>query len=274
MSSRSGPPPIDWGVGRYETTAAQLEPAATIVVDRAELTPGERVLDLGCGTGNAALAAARRGADVVGVDPATRLLEVARSRAQADGLAIRFQSGDAASIPLPDGSIDAIVSVFAVIFAPDPRAAAAEMARVLTPLGRIVLAAWRPEGAMFEMTSCAAGMVMSELGVPAPRGDGFAWHERDALVDLFGAQGFEVRVEGHRLAYRARSVDEFIDTEQRNHPIAVSGQTTLEQLGRAEAVRDRMRERIHAILSAANEEPAAFRVSSPYVVATIDRRRS
>jgi SAM-dependent methyltransferase len=266
MSELSGPPPIDWGVGRYETTAAQLEPAAEVVVGRAALVPGERVLDLGCGTGNAALGAARAGAEVIGVDPAVRLLDVARSRAEAEGLSASFKAGDASSIPLPDGSVDAIVSVFAVIFAPDPRTAAAEMARVLAPTGRIILSAWQPAGAVYEMNRVASETVMTALGVPAPQG-GFAWHDRDALLDVFGPHGFSVDVEEHRLAYRAASVEEFVDTEQRNHPMAVSGMAILEQLGRV----DELRDRLHRILAAANEDPSGFRVTSPYVVATLRR---
>src|SRR5687768_10158265 len=90
----SGPPGLAWGVGNYEPTAARLEPATVVVVERAALRPGERLLDLGCGTGNAALAAARLGAEVVGVDPAVRLLDVGRSRAEAEGLSVTFQAGD------------------------------------------------------------------------------------------------------------------------------------------------------------------------------------
>ena len=74
---------VDWGLGRYEETAAALEPVAGIVVDHADVKPGERALDLGCGTGNAAMALARAGAIVTAVDPAARLLEVTRSRAAA-----------------------------------------------------------------------------------------------------------------------------------------------------------------------------------------------
>jgi 2-polyprenyl-3-methyl-5-hydroxy-6-metoxy-1,4-benzoquinol methylase len=77
---------LDWSVGRYEHVAAQLSPAAREVVERALPTPGEWVLDVGCGTGNAALLAAARGARVVGVDPASRLLEVAQQRAAEEGL--------------------------------------------------------------------------------------------------------------------------------------------------------------------------------------------
>jgi ubiquinone/menaquinone biosynthesis C-methylase UbiE len=267
----SGPPPIDWGVGRYETTAAQLEPAAEVVVERAALLPGERVLDLGCGTGNAALVAARAGGEVIGVDPAARLLDVARWRAETEGLSVSFQAGDASSIPLPDGSVDAIVSVFAVIFAPDPKVSAAEMSRVLTSTGRIVVSAWQPEGAIYEMNKVASETMMRALGTPPPQG-GFAWHERDALVDVFAPHGFDVTLDEHRLAYRAASVEEFVDTEQQNHPMAVSGIAILELMGRADdEVRDQLRARMLEILTAANEDPAGFSVTSPYIVATMRR---
>jgi SAM-dependent methyltransferase len=264
----SGQPPaaIDWGVGHYETTAAQLAPAAAVVVQRASLRPGERVLDLGCGTGNAALLAVRAGSTVTGVDPAARLLEVARDRAAAEGAEIDFAPGDAASIPLAEASVDAIVSVFAVIFAPDPGDAAAEMCRVLDPSGRIVLSAWLPTGTVFEMNSVAADTVRRAVGAPAPA-KGFPWHDRDALAGLFGTYGCGVELEEHSLTFSAASVDEYLKVESRNHPMAVTGIAVLEQLGQAEALRNRL----HHILAEGNEDPNAFRATSRYVVAILKR---
>src|SRR4051794_39954624 len=102
----------DWGLGRYEDTAARLEPAARVVVESAAPEAGERLVDVGCGTGNAALLAAERGARVTGVDPAARLLDVARERAAARGLTATFARGDAAALPLGDGEADVVLSVF------------------------------------------------------------------------------------------------------------------------------------------------------------------
>src|SRR4051794_5019996 len=122
---------MDWGTGRYEETARQLEPASERVVALAGLVPGERLLDVGCGTGNAALLAARAGADVVGVDPATRLLAVARERAAASGVDAEFVEGRAEALPFADGYFDVAISVFGVIFADDPEGAIEEMLRVV-----------------------------------------------------------------------------------------------------------------------------------------------
>ena len=260
------PAAIDWGAGHYETTAAQLAPAAAVVVQRASLRPGERVLDLGCGTGNAALLAVRAGSTVTGVDPAARLLEVARDRAAAEGAEIDFAPGDAASIPLAEASVDAIVSVFAVIFATDPGDATAEMCRVLGPSGRIVLSAWLPTGTVFEMNSAAADTVRRAVGAPPPA-KGFPWHDRDALAGLFGTYGFAVELEEHSLTFSAASVDDYLEAESRNHPMAVTGIAVLEQLGQAEALRNRL----HHILTEGNEDPNAFRATSRYVVAILKR---
>ena len=97
---------MDWGVGQYEHTAARLLEAARVVVDAAGLRAGDRVLDVGCGTGNAALEAAARGGRVIGVDPAPRLLEVARQEAARRGLDVEFRSGDAGALPVEDGAAD------------------------------------------------------------------------------------------------------------------------------------------------------------------------
>src|SRR5215216_530293 len=89
------PPAVDWSIGRYEQIADQLLPAARVVVDNAAPVEGERVVDVGCGTGNASLLTAARGARVTGVDPAERLLEVARELAKQRGLDATFVSGEA-----------------------------------------------------------------------------------------------------------------------------------------------------------------------------------
>ena len=201
------------------------------------------------------------------MDPAPRLLQVARARAASDGKKVDFLPGDAASLPAGDASVDVILSVFAAIFAPDPGAAAREMSRVLAPGGRIVLSAWIPAGAMFEMTSAAAGAVRQAAGAPAP--EPFAWHDRNALASLLEPYGVDVDVDVDQrsLAFCASSAQQFLDQETQNHPLAVAGLRILGQLGQAQALRDRLL----AILENGNEDPASFRVTSRYVVATVRR---
>src|SRR3954454_5632737 len=119
---------VDWGAGRYETTAAELAPVAEVVVERASVRAGDDVVDVACGTGNAALLAAARDAHVIGVDGAPRLLAVARERAAAQGLEVELREGDLLALPVADGAADVVLSVFGVIFARDAALAPREIA--------------------------------------------------------------------------------------------------------------------------------------------------
>jgi SAM-dependent methyltransferase len=262
----SGPrPAMDWGLGHYERTAEQLLPAAEALVDAAAPREGERVVDLGCGTGNVALLAAERGARVTGIDPAERLLEVAAERAREAGLDVAFLPGEASSIPLEDGAADLLVSVFGVIFASDPEAAAAEMARVITPGGRIVISAWIPGGPISEAMRVGREAVDRALGTP-PGPPPFAWHEQGELEDLLSPHGFTLDLEEREIAFTATSPQQYVADEVRDHPLRVAAAAALGP-EETEAVNRRTVE----IFEAANEEPAAFRVTSRYVIGTARR---
>jgi SAM-dependent methyltransferase len=257
---------VDWGVGHYEDLAVQLRPAAEVVVGQLAPRPDEVVLDLGCGTGNAAMIAASRGARVIGVDPSPRLLEVARAAAGAAGLDAVFALGDAASLPVPDGSVDAIVSVFGVIFAPDAEAAAAEMARVLRPGGRVAFSAWLRQGALAEQARMRAGLVAGVLGED-PSGGLFAWHDPGALMELFAPHGLSVAVHDQALVFADASPEAYVDAELADHPGWVEARRLLEPLGRWENVRADFTQ----LFVDANEDPGAFRITSRYMVATVVR---
>lgn len=262
----NSPPRLDWSVGSYEQTAEQLLPAARVAVDRAAPAKSEHVVDVGCGTGNASLLAAARGAWVTGVDPAERLLKVARELAKERELDATFVSGDAAALPLGHGEADMVLSVFGVIFAPDPAAAATELARVTRPSGRIILTAWIPEGAISELARASRQAVVDALGAP-PAPQSFAWHDRDALAGLFGPHGFEVEIAQEQIAFTARSPRDYLEVESGKHPLWVAGRAVLEPLGRIDALLEQGLE----ILEQGNEDPNAFRVTSRYVVATARR---
>jgi len=127
--------------------------AAAKLVKFAQVAAGQRVLDVGCGTGIVAVSAARRGAKVSGLDLSPALLERARDNAGIAGVDIDFIEGDAEALPYPDASFDVVLSQFGHIFAPRPAVAVKEMLRVLNIGGRIAFSTWPPElfgGRQFE----------------------------------------------------------------------------------------------------------------------------
>jgi SAM-dependent methyltransferase len=258
---------VDWGLGNYERIALQLLPAAETVVETADPVPGETLVDVGCGTGNAALLAAERGATTIGVDPSQRLLEIAAAAAEERDLDAEFVLGDAASMPISEAEADVVVSVFGVIFAEDPSAAAAEIARVSKPASRVVFAAWVPGGPISDAVRLTRD-AMAEILEQPTGSEPFTWYKRETLAELFEPHGFSVSVTEHRIPFHAPSVDEFMRIEGENHPLAVAAQPVLEEAGRAEEIRAGMRR----IYEEGNEDPDAFRITSRYVVADLRRR--
>ncbi|MDQ3723834.1 MAG: class I SAM-dependent methyltransferase [Actinomycetota bacterium] len=250
---------VDWGKGRYELTAAELAPVAEAVVAAAAPQPNDRVLDIACGTGNAALLAAARGAAVIGVDASERLVDVARGRASAVGVRAEFLVGDLLALPATDASVDIVLSVFGVIFAPDPARAVSEVARVLDAGGRAYASAWVPSGPILEMV-CAFGRVMGEVtGAPPP--ERFDWSDSAAIAAIAGPSGLAVQTTRGELEVRAPSPAAYVDAG-REHPMAIDAWPLLERAGVVAALREEMIE----VLAAANEDPDGLLLHSPYVV--------
>ena len=154
------------------------------LVERLAPEAGERWLDVGTGTGEVALRAARAGAEVVGLDLTPELLE--RARAKGDGLPVRWDLGDAQDLPYQAGSFDVVSSVFAAIFAPDQQAVAAELGRVCRPGGRLGLTAWRPSEQLEEVYA------VIEREPPDP--DPVRWSDEEVLDELL-APSFELELE-------------------------------------------------------------------------------
>jgi SAM-dependent methyltransferase len=171
-----------WASGDFAEIATLIVPVAERLADAADLAAGTKVLDVATGSGNAAIAAARLGAEVTGVDYVPSLLERGRERAAAERLAISFVEGDAEALPFEDASFDAVLSVYGSMFAPDQPQAAAEILRVTRPGGTIGLASWVPEGFLGAMFRTVAAHVPPPAGAPSP----MAWGAERHLLALFG----------------------------------------------------------------------------------------
>ena len=251
-------PRVDWGVGSYEHTARDLEPVSRAAVEAASVGPGRRVLDVACGTGNAALAAAARGAEVAGLDGAPRLLEVARTRAQEAGVRADWRLGDVQALPWDDGSFDAALSVFGVIFAEEGRAAAAELVRVVEPGGVVVVTSWPPHGPLAAvirlMREVAAGSEAARPGAAA-----LDWGDPEQLRAIFAPA--EVSVEERAVAFTGDSAREYVERQSEYHPAWAGVRAALPAERYA-----RLLDESTAILAEANEDPGAFRVSVPYLL--------
>jgi SAM-dependent methyltransferase len=162
-----------WESGDFGQIARSIENVAEEFMARQPLRPDTRVLDVACGTGNLAVIAARRRCVVSGIDIATNLIAQARSRAAAEGLQVDFREGDAEALPFNDRQFDLVVSMFGVMFTPQPNVVAAELRRVTKPGGRVALANWTPEGFIGKMFNIfKAHLPPPPAGVPTPMGWG------------------------------------------------------------------------------------------------------
>ena len=252
---------LDWGEGNYARTAEAIAPASEALVEFAGIEAGQTVLDVACGTGNAAIAAAERGAAVTGVDPAEALIEQAAARAAELGIDARWIRGGADELPVADGAFDVAMSVFGVIFAPDPGAAAAEMVRAVRPGGTVALTSWRPSGPI----SAVGGLMFRRL--PGADGPPRNWGDPDwTTATLTAAGAGDVRIEETEIAFTAASPQAWLDEQCTNHPVWRWAQR---QLGE-EQWREVAAESV-AALTEGNEDPDAFRTSSRYLLVAASR---
>jgi ubiquinone/menaquinone biosynthesis C-methylase UbiE len=173
---------LAWQTGDYPRVGVMLQLIAEQLVEAADVRAGETVLDVACGQGNAALAAARRHAHATGVDYAPNLLEQGRERALAERVQIDFQEADAEDLPFPGGSFDLVLSTVGVMFAPNQERAADELVRVTRPGGRIALASWEPRGMGGELFKIVAKYAPPPPGVRPVA----LWGSREHLAQLFG----------------------------------------------------------------------------------------
>ena len=184
-----------WSSGDYNRIAAITVPVSEALVRRADPRPGAVVLDVATGTGHAALAAARRGAHVTGIDYVPELLAVARRRAAAEDLPIDFVEASAEDLPFADGTFDHVLSAIGVMFAADHARAAAELVRVTRPGGRISLASWTPTGFVGRLLKTVGAHVPPPAVAQSPTRWGVAETVRELLgADVAGVTSSRVTV--------------------------------------------------------------------------------
>ncbi|MGH7498756.1 MAG: class I SAM-dependent methyltransferase [Gemmatimonadales bacterium] len=157
-----------WMAGDFGKVALSIQAGGEEFVERLGIRRGMRVLDVACGTGNLSIPAARRGAEVTGVDIAANLLEQARARAAAEGLSAEFDEGDAEQMSYRDSYFDLTMTMFGAMFAPRPERTAAELLRVTRPGGRVAMANWTREGFVGKLFVLGNRYAPPPDGVPAP----------------------------------------------------------------------------------------------------------
>jgi ubiquinone/menaquinone biosynthesis C-methylase UbiE len=196
-----------WASGDFSVVASRIVYQAEQLCETADLQAGWRVLDVATGSGNAAIAAARRGCEVVGIDYVPDLLERGRLRASAEQLDVRFMVGDAEQLQFSDASFDAVISIYGVMFAPDHRRAAAELARVCRPGGCIALASWTPDGFIGETFRIFSHYLPPAPGLQPP----VRWGDEAHLTSLFGNLAASMTSYRRTAVFRYRSAEENVD---------------------------------------------------------------
>jgi SAM-dependent methyltransferase len=227
-----------WEKGDFTRIASTMRESGEAVVAGLGITNGMKVLDLGCGDGTTALPAARRGADVLGVDIARNLVEAGNKRAQQESLTnCRFQEGDATNLSeLGDRAFDLVLSIFGAMFAPKPFDVAKEMVRVTRAGGRIVMGNWIPG----DPTLVAQILRISSAYSPPPP-EGFVspmtWGIESNVIERFGAAGVpaeKISFSKDTYTFRSQGSPSALVADFRNYyPPTMNAFAAAEQNGKA-----------------------------------------
>lgn len=250
-----------WEAGDYSALTHYISDVGELVVSRATIEAGMRVLDVACGTGNAARPAARAGAHVTGLDLVPKLLEAGRTKAEAQRLDIDWREGDVENLPFEDGQFDRVLSTFGHMFAPHHRRTASEMARVCRKGGAIVTATWTADGTVGKVFAATATYMPPP---PAHASPPILWGREEHVRAMFAdvARGFEF--ERHVNTIEWESVDGFADFFMaRFGPMVTASAMLGERFGE-------LRQRIVDIWNAANQSTdGRLRLPQEYLVSII-----
>lgn len=223
-----------WASGDFHAIASLIVPVSERLCDAVDLRAGERVLDVATGSGNTAIAAARRLCNVTGIDYVPSLLERGRARAAAEGLSITFDEGDAESLPVPDASYDVVLSTFGSMFAPNQEQAARELLRACRPGGRIGLANWTPEGWIGEMFRVTSRLVPPPAGLRPPT----RWGTEDGMRELFGDGVTALTATRQSFVWRFASAQQYLDLFRTYYGPTLKAFGALDEPGQQTLARD------------------------------------
>jgi SAM-dependent methyltransferase len=255
-----------WASGDYAAVARHIAggpPLAALAA--AAPGPGEHVLDVATGSGNVAVVAARLGLRVTGLDLVPELLDVARARAAADGLAIRLVAGDAEALPFADGAFDRVVSVFGIQFAPRHQTVADELVRVTAPGGSIGLVNWTPDGLL--------GRVLRTIGKYVPPPPPYAspppaWGDEDHVRALFARHDVDLHFWRETNPWRFASVEAFVTFFEQRYGPMIKARERLE----ADGTWAVCREELVALCNAFNHATdGSFDANAEYLVVSARR---
>jgi SAM-dependent methyltransferase len=219
-----------WACGDYTAIGTTLQITGEQLCETMDLRAGSRVLDVAAGNGNASLAAARRHCDVVSTDFVQALLDRGRERAAAERLPIEFRAADAEALPFPDGSFDAVVSVFGAMFTPDQDRAARELCRVCRSGGRIGLANWTPDGFIGEVFRTIGAFVPRPAGLRSP----LEWGTRARIGELFAGADAAIDVRERAFVFRYRSAAHWLEVFRHLYGPLVKAYAALDPRGQAD----------------------------------------
>ncbi|RRS01391.1 class I SAM-dependent methyltransferase [Glycomyces terrestris] len=226
-----------WSRGDYAAAGDRWAEASTRVAE-AHAAAGLDVLDIACGPGALAIAAARAGARVTGLDAAPALLDLARTRAEAAGVAVDWIEADMTALPVPDEAFDLVASAFGCMFAPDPEAMAAELVRVCRPGGRIAVLAWTPESA-FGAMGPLAGAYLPGQGVGAPV---HRWARADSVREVFAGLPVELESTVRTVNVVWADLDQAMSELTGGNPAWLAIRAGVEPTGRWPELESRLRE--------------------------------
>jgi ubiquinone/menaquinone biosynthesis C-methylase UbiE len=253
-----------WASGDYDRVAVHIMITSELLCETIDLHPGQKVLDVACGSGNTAIAAARHFCRVTGVDYVPTLLERAHARAEFEHLDVVFKEGDAEALDFPDASFDVVLSTFGSMFTPNQENTASEMVRVCRPGGKIGLASWTPNGYIGELFRITGRHVPPPPGLKPPA----LWGTEERLHELFGDAASSIIVAKRFFVFRFLSADHWIDFFRTYYGPTLKAFAALDDAGKEALAND-----IRALENKYNRSgDGTMLIPSEYLEAVITRR--